>query len=177
MVRFAPATTTAWDAYEASAVRRFSRSLSSMAIVTGVFWRLCRAMLLGTGPTESPLFFGSVIALGVLVFFGSATLHIGNFTLKRWLWRVPVFALVEGVAEVATSALLIALNREPYGSTVAEWTDLSSIATTVLSSHVLVLSIYAAILALVVQGIRRSVTAAGDVVIDDPRDDQKDDQK
>jgi hypothetical protein len=172
MVRFAPTSTGAWDAYEASAVRKFSRSLTAMAIVTGIVWRLCRALFLGTGPTESPLFFGSVIALGVLVFFGMATLHVGNFPLKRWLWRVPVFALVESLAEVATSALLIAVGGETYGSAMAVWRDLTSIAVTVLSTHVLVLSIYAGVLALVVQGIRRSVTAAGDVVIDDPKDDQ-----
>jgi hypothetical protein len=172
MVRFAPTHTGAWDAYEASAVRKFSRSLTAMAIVTGVLWRLCRALFLGTGPTSSPLFFGSVIALGVLVFFGMATLHLGNFPLKRWLWRVPLFAIVEGLAEVATSAVLIALGREPYGSAVAVWADLASIAATVLSTHLAVLSVYGGILALVVQGIRRSVTAAGDVVIDDPKDDQ-----
>ena len=172
MVRFAPTHTGAWDAYEASAVRKFSRSLTSTAIVTGVVWRLLRAAFLGTGPTDSPLFFGSVIALGVLVFFGMATLHLGNYPLKRWIWRVPAFAIIEGLAEVATSALLIALAREPYGSAMAEWSDLTGIAITVLSTHVLVLSMYGGILALVVQGIRRSVAAAGDVVIDDPKDDQ-----
>jgi hypothetical protein len=172
MVLFAPPQTGAWEAYEASAVRKFSRSLPAMAIVTGVVWRLCRALLLGTGPTDAPLFFGSVFALGVLVFFGMATLHVGNFPLKRWLWRLPVFALVEGCAEIATSAALIALAREPYGSVMAEWADLARIAVTVLSTHMLALSIYGGLLALVVQGIRRSVTAAGDVVIDDPKDDQ-----
>jgi hypothetical protein len=172
MVRFAPMHTGAWDAYESSAVRTFSRSLPIMAIATGVVWRLCRAVLLGAGPTDSPLFFGSVIAVGVLVFFGMATLHVGNYPLKRWLWRVPLFAVVESLAEVATSALLIALHREPYGSASAEWHDLPVIAGTVLTSHVLALSLYGGILALVVQGIRRSMTAAGDVVIDDPKDDQ-----
>jgi hypothetical protein len=172
MVRFAPTQTGAWDAYEASAVRIFSRSLVAMAVVTGVLWRLCRAVLLGTGPTESPLFFGSVLALGVVVFFGMATLHVGNFPLKRWLWRFPVFALVESAAEVAVSMMLIALGREPYGSTMAEWTDVASIAIKILTTHVIVLSIYGGMLALVVQGIRRSMSAAGDVVIDDPKDDQ-----
>lgn len=172
MVRFAPTQTGAWDAYEASAVRTFSRSLTTMAIATGVVWRLCRAVLLGAGPTDSPLVFGSVIALGVLVFFGMATLHVGNFPLKRWLWRVPAFAVVESVAEVVTSALLIAIHREPYGSAQADWHDLPAIAATVLSSHVLALSLYGGILALVVQGIRRSVRAVGDVVIDDPKDDR-----
>jgi hypothetical protein len=76
------------------------------------------------------------------------------------------------VAEIAISAVLIALHREPNGSTLAEWSDLGSIATWVLTAHVLVLSAYAGILALVVQGIRRSVTATGDIVIDDPKDDQ-----
>ena len=172
MVRFAPPATGVWDAYEASAVRKFSRSLVAMAVLTGVAWRLCRALFLGTGPTDSPLFFGSVIALGVLVFFGMATLHLGNFPLKRWLWRVPVFALVECVAEVSMSALLISLAREPYGSTLATWSDLGSIAAKVVSWHVVALTIYAGILAIVVQGIRRSVRAAGDTVIDDPKDDR-----
>lgn len=164
--------TGAWEAYEASAVRRFSRSLVLMAIVTGVTWRLCRALFLGAGPTESPLFFGSVIALGVLVFFGMATLHVGNYPLKRWMWRVPVFALVEGLAEVATSAVLIALAREPLGSAYATWADLPNIAGIVLTTHVLVLSLYAGILALVVQGIRRSMRAVGDAVADDAKDDR-----
>jgi hypothetical protein len=172
MVRFAPTTTGAWDAYEASAARKFSRSLLSMALVTGVVWRLARAVFLGTGPTESPLFFGSVIALGVLVVFGMATLHLGNYPLKRWLWRVPVFAAVESLAEIGTSAILIAAGHEPFGSAVAEWSDLSTIAATVMSTHLVVLSAYGGILAAVVQGIRRSVTAAGDIVVDDPKDDQ-----
>ncbi len=172
MVRFAPSNTGAWDAYEASAVRTFSRSLVTMAITTGVVWRLCRALLLGTGPTDSPLFFGSVIALGVLVFFGTATLHLGNFPLKRWLWRVPAFAVVESLAEVVTSALLIAVRRESYGSALGDWNDLPAIGATVLTSHVLALSLYAGILALVVQGIRRSMSAVGDVVVDDPKDDR-----
>ena len=172
MVRFAPPQTGAWDAYEASAVRTFSRTLPAMAIVTGVVWRLCRSLLLGTGPTDSPLFFGSVIALGVLVFFGMATLHLGNYPLKRWLWRVPLFATVESLAEAVTSAALIALRRETYGSALAVWPDLPAITFTVLSTHVLALSLYGGILALVVQGIRRTMFAAGDVVIDDPKDDQ-----
>ena len=108
----------------------------------------------------------------MLVFFGMATLHVGNYPLKRWLWRVPVFALVEGVSEVATSAALVVLGSEIYGSATAEWSDLASIAATVLSTHLVVLSLYGGVLALVVQGIRRSVTAVGDVVIDDPKDDQ-----
>jgi hypothetical protein len=101
-----------------------------------------------------------------------ATLHVGNYRLRRWLWRVPVFAVVQSLAELAISALLIALHREPYGSAIAEWNDLPVIAATVLTSHVLALSLYGGILALVVQGIRRSMTAAGDVVVDDPKDDQ-----
>ncbi|MDZ7630002.1 MAG: hypothetical protein U5K74_01275 [Gemmatimonadaceae bacterium] len=172
MVRFAPTHTGAWDAYESSAVRKFSRSLVAMALVTGVLWRLCRALFLGTGPTHSPLFFGSVIALGVVMFFGMATLHLGNYPLKKWLWRVPLFALVEGVAEIATAAVLIAFRLEPNGSTLAEWGDLGGIATWVLSAHLVALAAYAGTLAAVVQGIRRSMSAAGDVVIDDPKDDK-----
>lgn len=172
MVRFAPPQTGAWDAYEASALRKLSRSLVTTAVATGVAWRLMRALFLGTGPTDSPLFFGSVIALGVLLFFGMATLHVGNYPLRRWVWRIPLFATVESAAEIVMSALLIALRREPYGSAVAEWSDLTTIAVTVLSTHVVVLSAYAGILALVVQGIRRSMSVVGDVVVDDPKDDQ-----
>jgi hypothetical protein len=172
MVRFAPPQTGAWDAYEASTLRKLSRSLVTTAVATGVAWRLMRALFLGTGPTNSPLFFGSVIALGVLLFFGMATLHVGNYPLKRWIWRIPLFAVVEAAAEVVMSVLLIALRREPYGSAVAEWSDLPTIAVTVFSTHIIVLAAYAGILALVVQGIRRSMSVVGDVVVDDPKDDQ-----
>ena len=88
------------------------------------------------------------------------------------LWVTGVQTCALPISEVALSAVLIALAREPYGSAIAKWGDLTGIAVTVLSTHVLVLSIYGGILALVVQGIRRSFTAAGDVVIDDPKDDQ-----
>jgi hypothetical protein len=170
--RFAPRHTGVWDTYEASAVRKISRSLLETAVFTGVAWRLLRALMLGTGPADSALFIGGVLAAGLLVVLGMATLHIGNYPLKRWVWRVPAFALVVTAAEVAVSCGLIALGREPYGSGVATWSDLPDIITWTLLPRLIVLGIYAAILALIVQGVRRSEKVIGEMVVDEPGDDE-----
>jgi hypothetical protein len=170
--RFAPRHTGVWDTYEASTVRKVSRSLLETAAVTGIAWRLLRALMLGSGPADSALFIGSVLAAGLLVMLGMATLHLGNYPLKRWLWRVPVFALVVSIAEVATSAVLIAAGREPYGSGFATWADLPGIFTWTLLPRLIVLGVYASILALIVQGVRRSEAVTGEAVIDEPGDDE-----
>lgn len=170
--RFAPRHTDVWETYDASAVSKWSRSLAWTAVVTGVSWRLLRAVMLGAGPAGSWLFIGSVLAAGLLVVLGMATLHLGNYPLRRWWWRVPLFAVVVTAAEVATSAGLIALGREPFGSGVATWSDLPEIATWTLAPRLGVLALYATILALIVQGVRRSQRVTGEAVIDEPGDEE-----
>ncbi len=81
-------------------------SIAEMAIVTGVLFRLYRALAMTVGPTTNWLYFGGAFALGLLFILGMATLHLGNFPLHRWLWRAPVFAAIEAAAESLTSLAL-----------------------------------------------------------------------
>lgn len=160
-----------WEQYEASAVRGWSRALLPVAAATGVAWHLVRTLALLAGPVTSWLWLALVYAVGIVLVFGAATLHLGNYPLRRWLWRVPVFALVVAAAEVATAALLVAVGLEPMGSGKATWADLPGQAFWTLLLRLLTLGLYATVLALVVQAMRRAAVATGSVVVDEPGDD------
>jgi glucan phosphoethanolaminetransferase (alkaline phosphatase superfamily) len=128
MAPYFPQVTGTFKYEEMRAFRRFSRSLVEMALVTGVLLRIYRAVVLSFGPNESLTFLAASFAFGLVLLCTSLTLHLGNFTPRRWLWRAPLFALVEAAAESATSLLLIALHREPVGSaraTFADWPELA----------------------------------------------------
>ena len=161
-----------WEQYETSAVRTWSRALVPVAAGTGVAWHLLRALALSAGPVTSWFWLAVVYALGIVLVFGAATLHLGNYPLKRWLWRVPAFALVVAAAEVATAAVLIALGLEPAGSARATWADLPGQAFWTTLLRLLTLGLYGAVLALVVQGMRRAAVATGSEVVDEPGDDE-----
>jgi hypothetical protein len=82
--------------------------------------------------------------------------HLANFPVRRWPWRVLAFAVVESAVEIAVSALLIALHRERLGSTGrATWTDLPSMALTTLEWRLVSLALFALVLAAIVQLVRR----------------------
>lgn len=157
-----------WEQYETSAVRTWSRALVPIAVATGVAWHLLRALALRAGPATSWTWLAVVYALGIVLVFGAATLHIGNYPLKRWLWRVPVFALTVAAAETATATVLVALGLEPMGAGRATWADLPSQATWTLLLRLVTLGVYATVLALVVQAMRRAAVATGSTVSDEP---------
>lgn len=161
-----------WETYETSAVRTWSRALLPFAAAVGVVWHLARALAIGAGPATSWLWLALVYAVGIVLVFGAVTLHLGNYPLKRWLWRVPVFALVVAAAEIATAAALIALGLEPVGSARATWADLPAQAMWTVIVRVATLVVYAAVLAVVVQGMRRAAVATGSVVVDEPGEER-----
>jgi hypothetical protein len=156
-----------WETYETSAVRHWSRALVPVAVATGVVWHLARALALGAGPASSWVWLAFVYAAGIVLVFGAVTLHLGNYPLKRWLWRVPAFALTVAAAEVATTAVLIALGVEPLGSGRATWADLPSQATWTVLVRAGSLVVYGAVLAVVVQGMRRAAVVTGSDVDDE----------
>ena len=132
-----------------------------MALITGVLVRLIRVGASGATASWWGVFAG--IALGVIVLLGLATAHLGNYPVKQWLWRAPVFGLAEGAAEAGVSALLIAIGVERLGSTRAHLSDWPSIATdTVIGTpglafidgRVVMVSLFALVLAGVVQIVR-----------------------
>jgi len=154
MTPFFPQHTVEFKIEEPPAFRKFTMSIAEMAIVTGVLFRLYRALSMTVGPTANWLYFGGTFVLGVLFILGMATLHLGNFPLHPWLWRAPVFAALEAAAEAVTSFFLILAHREPIGSERAHPHDWLEIAATTFVWRLVVVCLFALLLAGVVQFVR-----------------------
>lgn len=167
MSAYFPRHTTDWRLEEPPALRKLTMSLAEMTIVTGVTIRLLRSIALTYGGGESWLYLGGTLALGITILFGMLAAHLANFTLRTWLWRAPAFALGETLAEMATSALLIAVHREPIGSRErAEFADLPAMAETTFLLRFSAIIGFALVLAAVVYLVRyalikRERTASG----------------
>ena len=149
MPAFFPVKTATFKLDEARAFRRLSFSVVEMAIITAVVLRVYRALALALAGSNV-FFLGLSFALGFVVLFGMVTLHLGNFTVRRWLWRAPLFALIEAAAESLTSLGLIALHREPLGSARAIYADWPGIVGNIFTWRVSAIVVFAAVLAAVV---------------------------
>ena len=167
MNAFFPRHTAEWRIEEPAALRRLTMSLVEMTIITGVTLRLLRSIALTYGGGESWVYLGGTLALGVTILFGMLAAHLANYTLRAWLWRAPAFAVGEWLAEMATSALLIAFEREPIGSRErAEFADLAAMAVTTFKLRFGAIVAFALVLAAVVYLVRyvlihRERTASG----------------
>ena len=154
MTSFFPRHTVSWKIEEPPAFRRLTLSIVEVAVVTGVLLRLFRAAALTHGPSDSWLYIGGTFAAGAVFLFGMATLHLGNYTLRQWVWRAPVFALIECVSEALTSLALIVLHREPVGTARAVLHDWPSMALTIAFWRLSGLIVFALVLSGVVQLVR-----------------------
>lgn len=155
MPSFFPRQTVDWRVEEPAALRRLSLSLVETAVLTGVALRLYRVIALSLAGSDAGwLFVTGTLLLGAAILLGAAALHLGNFPLHRWIWRAPLFGAVVAGAELAASLLLIAVGRETIGSGRASFGDWPSIAGTVLVTRVATVSLFALVLAGVVQGVR-----------------------
>lgn len=161
MANYFPRHTVAWKIEEPRAFRRLTLSLAEMAILTGVALRLFRSLVLTHGQ-NSWLYLGGTFALGGIILFGMATAHLGNYPVRHWLWRAPLFGLVEGAAELATAMLLIAVGREPIGTGRAQFTDWAMIAGDLFLYRVVPVVIFAAVLAGIVQLVRYTLIKGED---------------
>lgn len=148
---------------EPKAFRKFSLSLAEMAIVTGVLVRVYRMLVLTHG-SNNWLYFGATFTIGLVFLLGMLTAHLANFPLHQYLWRAPTFAFVEVVAEMATSALLIAVGHEPNGAVRAHWDDWASLGLNALLVRGVAIVAWTAILAGVVQLVRRTIVEEDDEV-------------
>ena len=160
MSSFFPRHSVEWRLEEPQAFRRLSLSLLQMALLAGIVLRMLRALTFMHG-RASWLFYGAALAVGLLILFGMATAYLANWTLRSWLWRAPLFALVETVGEMATSLTLIAVGREPNGAVRAEFHDWPSMALRALLQSELLICVWAALLAGVIVFVRRSGIAEG----------------
>jgi hypothetical protein len=160
MSSFFPRSTVEWRLEEPPAFRRLSLSLFEMALLAGVVLRLLRALTFTHG-RASWIFYGAAFLVGTLILLGMATAHLANWTIRSWVWRAPLFALIETVGEMATSLLLIAMRREPEGTVRAEFHDWPSMALRTLLERELTICLWALLLAGVIVFIRRSGMAPG----------------
>ena len=152
---------------EPPAFRRLSLSLPEMALLTGVVLRLLRALAFTHG-RASWLFYGGVIVLGTVILIGMTTAHLANFPVRSWLWRAPLFAVVEVIGEMTTSLLLIWLGREPEGTARAHLHDWPGMSIRALLQSELTICIWALLLAGAIILARRSGMARD--VDSDPMD-------
>ena len=129
-------------------------AIVAMALVTGVFLRLFWAVVFTQGPNDSLVFAGAMFAVRLILLFGMTALHLGNYTLRHWLWRAPLFAVLEAVAESLASLALIAMRAEPMGSSRATFDDWPSMASSTLFWRVIAVGAFALVLAGVVQLVR-----------------------
>lgn len=153
MANYFPRQTIVWKGQDTPAFRRIALSLPEMAVLTGVVLHCARA-LVAPRLGGSFLLFGFAYVAALVFLCGMATLHLGNYPIRHWLWRAPAFAALEGVVEGLVALPLIALAREPLGSTRAEWADWPSLAAFTLLWRVGLVLAYTATLAGVVQLVR-----------------------
>jgi hypothetical protein len=161
VARYFPRDNVAWHLEEPRVFRKLTLSLPAMAIAAGVLVRLIRVGIGGISASWWGVF--GAIALGIIVLLTIATAHLGNYPVKQWLWRAPLFGLAEGAAEAGASALLTMLGVEVLGSTRAHLRDWPSMATDTIigtpglgfvDGRIVMVSLFALLLAGVVQVVR-----------------------
>ncbi len=77
-----------------------------MAVLTAVPLRLWRAYVLTHGPPYIRAWVGGTFQIALLFLKLKVTIHLGNYTLRSWTWRAPVFALLESGTEILMSLAL-----------------------------------------------------------------------
>jgi hypothetical protein len=152
MTRFFPREVVQWNDRQLHPLRAFSIRSLELAGITGVTVRLFRALVLGA---DDWVVLVSGVVVGVLFLCGMLTWHLGNYPLRRWPMRVTAFAIVEITAELGMSTLLIAFQRERFGSQLATWSDWWPMAGNTALYRIVVMGIYALLLAGAVKIVRR----------------------
>lgn len=154
-----PARPIDWRLEEPPAMRRLSLSLVGMAVLTGVVVRLIRVGgLTLAGAEDWWLIILTLTLSGVLVAV-LATAHLGNFPVNQWIWRAPLFGTIAGFTEGALSGVLIAARLERIGSEQAVWNDWPSLVVNAVLRDIIIVTMFALVLAAVVQVVRRVVQA------------------
>jgi hypothetical protein len=139
---------------EPPAFTKLARSLFDMALVTGIVARLYRALVLSRADSPTGTYVVVTFSIGAIFVLLMASLHLGRFPLRDWLWRAPAFAAVEGMAEMVTSAVLIALSREPLGSGAAQFSDWPHMFLRTVGWRIVTIVLFAAVLAGIVKWVR-----------------------
>lgn len=140
--------------HEPPAVLRFSRFILPMALLTGILVRVYRDALLASSSSSSWTFLIVTYVGQQIVLLGLATAHLGNYPIKHWLWRVPLFGIVAGLGEALASAALIALRFERNGTEIAHSQDWLGFARWAVAVDVVLMVVFGVLLAAVMQILR-----------------------
>jgi hypothetical protein len=158
MAEFFPRQSIAWRLEEPSALRRFTVAIVPYALVTGVVLRLFRWFVLAVLQPASPLLFLAMVLVALALFATLTAGHLANFTLKSWRWRAPLVGLLVAVGESLTSLGLTALGTERIGRTdIATYADWLPSTLLILWSRVILVVIFAIVLAVTVTVMRRTL--------------------
>lgn len=71
-----------------------------MALLTGGALRVYRTVILQYGWSNSWLWIGGTFLGQAAILFLMATLYLGNYHAKSWVWRAPLFAALEVATEI-----------------------------------------------------------------------------
>jgi hypothetical protein len=118
-------------------LRRFSLNVVLMAVLAGAILRTYRAGVLQFGWSSSWSWIAGTFVVGTSILFIIATLHLGNYPVKAWLWRAPVFAFIEALTEVSVSLGLTLLGYERLGSLTATIVDWQGSAMRIAATRIL----------------------------------------
>ena len=99
-------------------------------------------------------FVGTFIAIPVIL-LALATIHLASYPLHQWVWRAPVFALVESTTESVLSLVLIYAGRERWGTGRAVFGDWPAMSASTFISRFAMICVFALVLGGVAQFVRR----------------------
>ena len=126
-----------------------------MAIIAGVVVRVLHVVSNAHGEQlDWHSFVGTFIAVPV-VLLALATIHLASFPLHQWVWRAPMFALVESSVESLLSLALISAGRERWGTGRAVFADWPAMAATTFLTRFGMICVFALVLGGVAQFVRR----------------------
>lgn len=128
---------------------------------TGVVLHLYRCFVLAV---IVPRGWGAVIgtlALGVVLLCAASAAHLANHAPHSWRWRAPALGAFIALGEALTSLVLIAAGAERIGRATAVWGDWPQLALSILLSRVLVVALFALVLAVMVKALTTRTEGRG----------------
>lgn len=146
---------TGFGKFELHPFRHIARSLLEMALITGCLVRVLATAFNAHGDhLDWHIIVGRFIFIPLIV-LGMAAVHLAQFPVRQWLWRAPLFAVVEVAAAALTSLALIAAGRERIGVGIATWADWPSMTGQMFVWHLTIICVFALVLGVIVQWVRK----------------------
>ncbi|MFM8602692.1 MAG: hypothetical protein ACKOC2_01180, partial [Gemmatimonadota bacterium] len=106
-----------------SLLQRLVLNVVFMAMLTGITLRVYRNLILAYGWSDRWLWVAGTFLGQVAILFLLTTLYLGNYHAKSWLWRAPLFAVIDAATEVAVSYGMLRAGLERIGSLPATFED------------------------------------------------------